>query len=140
MLNIISYLNRRDSLSIAVDEVINEINASDEETYKPLNRKPKSMKKDQNDILKLMKNSISNGNKSSSANINFNNLNEAKGVILSISNELKFHQKETLKCAIQAGECLYNIRELCQVKKFNDFLVDCNIKWSKSCVQFLISL
>jgi len=47
-----------------------------------------------------------------------------------------------LKCAIKAGECLYKIGELCQVngKKFNHFLIECNIKWSKSYVQFLISL
>jgi hypothetical protein len=90
-----------------------------------------------------MKNTISNGNKCYSANnINFNNLNEAKGVIVSISNELDFHQKETIKCAIKAGECLYKIKELCLVngKKFNEFLLDCNTKWSKSYVQFLISL
>ena len=69
-------------------------------------------------------------------------MNEAKGVIISISNELDFHQKETIKCAIRAGECLYKIKELCLTnsKKFNDFLMECNIKWSKSYVQFLISL
>jgi len=89
MFNIIFYLNRRDSISKAADEVIEEINVSDEETYKPLKRKSK--KKNQQDILKLMKNSISNGNKFNSINnINFNNLNEAKGVIFSISNELEF--------------------------------------------------
>ncbi len=78
----------------------------------------------------------------STNNIYFNNLNEAKGVIVSISNELEFHQKEIIKCAIKAGECLYKIKELCQVngKKFNDFLIDCNVKWSKSYIQFLISL
>jgi hypothetical protein len=66
---------------------------------------------------------------------------KAKGVIVSISNELEFHQKQTLKYAIQAGECLYNIRELCLVNgiKFNEFLLEFNIKWSKSYVQFLIS-
>ena len=42
-----------------------------------------------------MKDSILNGNKCYSINnINFNNLNEAKGVIVSISNELEFHQKK----------------------------------------------
>ena len=82
--------------------------------------KTKSKKKDQHcnkvvhrkreDILKLMKNNISNGNKSYSTNdINFNNLNEAKSVIVSISNELEFQQKETLKCAIRAGEYLHKI-------------------------------
>jgi hypothetical protein len=90
-----------------------------------------------------MRNSISIGNESNPTNnIIFENLNEAKRVIISINNELEFHQKQTLKYAIQAGECLYNIRELCQVngKKFNEFLIECNIKWSKSYVQFLISL
>jgi hypothetical protein len=128
MLNRIFHLNRKDSISKAVDDIIDEIYASDEEileeTNEPLKRKLKSKKKDQQDILKLMKNSISNGNKCCSTNnINFNNLNEAKGVIVSISNELEFHQKEIIKCAIKAGECLYKIKELCQVngKKFNDF-------------------
>jgi hypothetical protein len=54
-----------------------------------------------------MKSSISIGNESNPANnINFENLVQAKGVIVSISNELEFHQKQTLKYAIQAGECL----------------------------------
>lgn len=106
MLNIL-YLNRRDSISKAADEVIDEINASDDETYKPLKHKSKLKKKNQQDIIKLMKNSISNGNKCySTKNINFNNLNEAKGII-SISNELEFYRKETIKCGIRAGECLY---------------------------------
>jgi hypothetical protein len=49
-----------------------------------------------------MKSSISIGNESKPTNnINFENLNEAKGVIVSISNELEFHQKQTLKYYIQ---------------------------------------
>jgi hypothetical protein len=139
------HLNRKDSISKAADEVIDMIYASDEEitedAYKSLKRKIKSIKKD--DVLKLMKDSISIGNKCNSINnINFKDLNEAKRVIVSISNELEFHQKETIKCAIKAGECLYKTRELCQLNgnKFSDFLIECNIKWSKSYVQFLISL
>ncbi len=40
------------------------------------------------------------------------------------------------------GQSLIKIQELCQIekKKFFDFLIECNIKWSKSYVQFLISL
>jgi hypothetical protein len=55
---------------------------------------------------------------------------------------LEFHQKQTLKYATQVGECLYKIQELCLInsKKFNEFLIECNMKWSKSYVQFLISL
>ena len=86
-----------------------------------------------------MKSSISNGNKSyCTNNIIFNNLNEAKAVIVSISNELEFHQREIIKYAIKAGECLYKIKELCYIngKKFNDFSTECNIKWSKSYVKF----
>ncbi len=62
--------------------------------------------------------------------INFENLVQAKGVIVSISNELEFHQKQTLKYAIQAGECLYKIQELYQIekKKFFDFLKECSIE------------
>jgi hypothetical protein len=45
-----------------------------------------------------MRKSISIGNKSNpTININFENLVQAKGVIVSISNELEFHQKQTLK-------------------------------------------
>jgi len=41
-----------------------------------------------------MKDSILIENKSNpTKNINFKDLNEAKGVIVSISNELEFHQK-----------------------------------------------
>jgi hypothetical protein len=63
------------------------------------------------------------------------------GVITSISNELDFHQKQTLKYALQAGQCLKRIQELCQMekKKFFDFLKECGIKWNKSYVHFLIS-
>jgi hypothetical protein len=90
-----------------------------------------------------MKSSISIGNESKPTNnFYFENLVQAKGFIVSISYELEFHQKQTLKYAIQAGECLYKIQELCLInnKKFNEFLIECNIKWSKSYVQFLISL
>jgi hypothetical protein len=63
-----------------------------------------------------MKSSISIGNESKPTNnIYFENLVQAKGIIVSISNELEFHQKQTLKYAIQAGECLYKIQELCLI-------------------------
>jgi hypothetical protein len=140
ILYIFFYFIRKDSISKRVDEIIDEIYASDEEIYIPPVRKSK--KKNQNDILKLMKNSISIGNKYSSINnINFKDLNEAKGVIVSISNELEFHQKQTLKCALKAGQCLIKIQELCAIenKKFISFLKECNIKWDKSFVYFLIS-
>ena len=90
-----------------------------------------------------MRSSISINNESKLIKpILFENLVQAKGVIVSISNDLEFHQKQTLKYSIQAGECLYEIQELCLInsKKFNEFLIECNIKWSKSYVQFLISL
>ena len=54
-----------------------------------------------------MRKSISIGNKSNpTMNINFENLNEAKGVIASISNELDFHQKKTIKLIFNT---IYNI-------------------------------
>jgi len=141
------YFYRKDSISEAVDEVIDEINASDEEitekARKPLKRNLKSKKKCEDDLIKLMKSSISIGNESNPANnFNFENFNEAKRAIVSISNELEFHQKQTLKYAIQAGECLYEIQELCSInsKIFKEFLIECNIKCSKSYAQFLISL
>ena len=84
-----------------------------------------------------MKSSILIWNESNPINnINFENLVRAKGVLVSISNELEFHQKQALKYAIQAGECLYKIQELCLInnKKFKEFLIECNIEWSKSYV------
>jgi hypothetical protein len=73
-----------------------------------------------------MKNSISNENKFNSINnINFNNLNEAKGVILSISNELEFHQKETLKCAIIACG-----KKFCRTLRFS-YSVICEWSFTK---------
>jgi hypothetical protein len=142
ILYIFFYCNRKDSISKEVDEIIDEIYATDEEVFISSIRKSKSKKKNQNDILKLMKNSISIGNKfNSTNNINFKDLDEAKGVIVTISNELEFHQKQTLKCALQAGDCLIMIQELCAIenKKFIPFLKECNIKWDKSYVYFLIS-
>lgn len=111
------YFNRKDSISKVADEVIDELNASDEEiteeAHKPLKRNLKSKKKSQDDLIKLMKSSISIGNESKPINnISFENLVQAKVVIVSICNELEFHQKQTLKYAIQAGECLYKIQEL----------------------------
>ncbi len=66
---------------------------------------------------------------------------EAKQVIISIRNELKFHQKQTIKYALIAGQSLIKIQELCQIenKKFLDFLKECGIEWSKSDIHFLIS-
>jgi hypothetical protein len=83
MIIFLFYFNRKDSISKAADEVIDEINASDEEiteeTHKPLKRKLKSKKKNQNDLIKLMKSSISIGNESNPTNnINFENLVQAK--------------------------------------------------------------
>ena len=140
--NRIFYCYKRDSISKAADEVIDEIYASDEEAYFLPIRKSKSKTKNQNDILKLMKDSISIGDKSSSTNnINFKDLDEANGVIVSISSELEFHQKQTLKCALKAGQYLIKIQELCATenKKFISFLKECNINWDKSYVYFLIS-
>ncbi len=140
------YCIRKDSISKEVDEIIDGIYASDEDVYISPIQKSKSKKKNQNDILKLMKNSITNGDKNNpTKNINFKDLNEAKGVIFSISNELEFHQKQTFKCALKAGQCLIKIQELCAMenKKFISFLKECNINWDKSYVYlflFIVSL
>ena len=142
----IFFIYREDSISKAADEVIDEINVSDEEikeqTHESSKRKITSKKNNQSDLIDLMRKSISIGNKSNpTININFENLNEAKGVIVSISNELDFHQKKTIKYALLAGQSLIKIQELCQIenKKFFDFLRECEIEWSKSYIYFLIS-
>jgi hypothetical protein len=62
MIIFLFYFNRQDAISRAADEVNDEINVSDEETYTPSKRKSKSKKKHQDDRIKLMKNSISRGN------------------------------------------------------------------------------
>jgi len=69
------------------------------------------------------------------------NLEEAKETITLINNEMEYHKKQTIKYALKAGECLLRIQELCQIekKKFDLFLKECNIKWDKSYVYFLIS-
>jgi hypothetical protein len=84
---------------------------------------------------------------------NFEQLNEsvhkslgttdsAKEVIVSIHNELEFHQKQTIKYALLAGQSLIRIQELCKIenKKFFDFIKECGINWSRSYIHFLISL
>jgi hypothetical protein len=88
----------------------------------------------------FISNAVGN-NSIGSIETNFENLEQAKGVITSISNELDFHQKQTLKYALQAGQCLKRIQKLCQMekKKFFDFLKECGIKLNKSYVHFLIS-
>ncbi len=91
-----------------------------------------------------MKNSLSIGNQSNGTikKLNFDKLKEAKEVIISIRNELEYHQKQTIKYALLAGQSLIKIQELCQIenKKFFDFLKECKIEWSKSYIHFLISL
>ncbi len=91
-----------------------------------------------------MKNSLSIGNQSNGTikKLKFDKLKEAKEVIISIRNELEYHQKKTIKYALLAGQSLIKIQELCQIenKKFFDFLKECKIEWSKSYIHFLISL
>jgi hypothetical protein len=141
-----------DELTITVneiiDEIIDEINENDDEvTYDQKQKlsngqKKKKGDKNYNQLIEDMKNSLSVGNNSiGSIETNFENLEQAKGVITSISNEIDFHQKQTLKYTLQAGQCLKRIQELCQMekKKFFDFLKECGIKWNKSYVHFLIS-
>jgi hypothetical protein len=91
-----------------------------------------------------LKNSLSIGNQSNGTikKLNFDKLKEAKEVIISIRNELEYHQKQTIKHALLAGQSLIKIQELCQIenKKFFDFLKECKIEWSKSYIHFLNSL
>jgi hypothetical protein len=91
-----------------------------------------------------LKNSVSVGNQSVGTikKLNFNKLKEAKEVIISIRNELEFHQKQTIKYVLLAGQSLIRIQELCQIenKKFFDFLKGCSMEWSRSYMHFLISL
>jgi hypothetical protein len=55
-------------------------------------------------------------------NINFENLVQANGVIVSISNELNFHQNQTIKYALLADQILIKIQELCQIKIKNSLI------------------
>ncbi len=91
-----------------------------------------------------LKNSLSIGNQSNGTikKLNFDKLKEAKEVIISIRNELDFHQKQTIKYALLAGQSLIKIQELCQIenKKFFDFFKECGIEWSRSYIHFFISL
>ena len=96
-----------DELTTTANEIIDEINENDDEfTYnqkqKPSNRqKKKKGDKNYNQLIEDMKNSLSVGNNSiGSIETNFEDLEQAKGVITSISNELDFHQKQTLKYAL----------------------------------------
>jgi hypothetical protein len=108
-----------------------------------LKRKPKSTKDKHKQLIEELKNSLSIGNQSIGAieKHSFEKLKEAKEVLISIRNELEFHQKQTIKYALLAGQSLIKIQELCQIenKKFFDFLRECGTEWSKSYVHFLIS-
>ncbi len=93
--------------------------------------------------MEELKNSLLVGNQSIGiiGKLNFDKLKEAKVVIISIRNELEFHQNQTIKYAILDGQSLIKIQELCRIenKKFFDFLRECGIKWRKSYIYFLIS-
>ncbi len=90
-----------------------------------------------------MENSLSFSNQSVGIikKLNFDKVKETK-VIISILNELEFHQKQTIKYALLAGQSLIRIQELCQIenKHFFDSLKECSIEWSRSYIHFLISL
>ncbi len=125
-----------DELTRTVNEIIGETNETDDEVTYDQKQKPskrqmeKKGDKNYNQLIEDMKNSLTVGNNSiGSIETNFENLEQAKGVITSISNELDFHQKQTLKYALQAGQCLKRVQELCQMekKKFFDFLKECGL-------------
>jgi hypothetical protein len=94
--------------------------------------------------MEELKNSLFIGNQSNETieKLSLDKLKEAKEVIISISNELNFHQKQTIKYALLAGQSLIKIQKLCQIenKKFFDFLKECGIEWSRFYTHFLISL
>jgi hypothetical protein len=92
-------------------------------------------------LIEELKNSLSIG-KQNIEKHDFEQLKEAKEVIISIRNQLEFHQKQTIKYALLAGQSLVRIQELCQIenKKFFDFIKECGIAWSRSYIHFLISL
>jgi hypothetical protein len=94
--------------------------------------------------MEKLKNSLFVGNQSIGMieKLNYDKLKEAKEVIISIHNELEFHQIQTIKYALLAGQSLIKIQELCHIekKKFFDFLKECSIEWSRSYIHFLISL
>jgi hypothetical protein len=81
-----------------------------------------------------MKDSLTVGNESigSIETKIFENLEKAKELITLISNELEYHQKQSLKYALKAGESLLRNKEPCLIEKkyFSDFLKECNINWS----------
>jgi hypothetical protein len=94
--------------------------------------------------MEELKNSLFVGNQSIGTieKLNFDKLKEVKEVIISIRNELEFHQNQTIKYALLVCQSLIKIQELCQIenKKFFDFLKECRIEWSRSYIHFLISL
>ncbi len=127
-----------------IDEVYNDDEAhhtSTSKTAKPIRRSSKY--KNEHQIIEKMKNSLIVSNQSAGPieTSILENLEQAKEVITSISNQLEYHQKQALKYAIRAGQCLLRIQELCAIenKKFSLFLKECGINWDKSYVYFLIS-
>ena len=69
-------------------------------------------------LMEELRNSLSIGKQSIRVikKLNFNKLKEAKEVIISIRNELEFHQNQTIKYALLAGQSLIRIQELCQIE------------------------
>ncbi len=107
----IFYFNREDPISKAVDEVIDEINAWDNEqiidepkSNKQSKRKSKSAKDKHKQLIEELKNSLFVGNQSIGTieKLNFNKLKQAKEVIISIRNEMEFHQNQTIIYALLA--------------------------------------
>ncbi len=99
----ISFVLSDDEISKATDEVIDEIYTDDEalhpSTSKSVNRIRKSEKsKNYHQIIEKMKKSLIVSNQSGEligTNI-LENIDQAKEVITSISNELEYHQKQAL--------------------------------------------
>jgi ribosomal protein L30E len=74
--------------------------------------KPKSAKDKHKQLIKELKNGLFVGNQSIGTikKLNFDKLKEAKEVIISIRNELEYHQKQTIKYALLAGQSLIKIQ------------------------------
>jgi len=75
-------------------------------------------------------------------NIAFKTTVEGIKIVNTIYNNLAYHDKQTLKHAILAGQILICFKQLCKVEKVNlsSLLNENNIKWKTSYVNFLISL
>jgi hypothetical protein len=110
-----------------------------------IQQSPLKSKTDSKEIIEELKRSIvapiTPRHRTIEISTTFTNLTDFKSIIIEIDKNLRYHQKESIRFGLIAGEVLNKVKILCRKEKKNmlKFINDLNVNWSKSYISFLIS-